>query len=61
MGLWLHVSMCRYCSQFKKHIHWLHYICKNETSAVENEYYEGESLSPEARKRIAEKLSIRLK
>lgn len=61
LGLWLHVLMCRYCFRFKIHIKWLHYFCKNETKAIENELYEEHSLSPEARKRIAEKISEHLK
>lgn len=61
LGLWFHILMCRYCYRFYKQIHWLRLICKNESKAFENELLKQDSLPSEARDRIAEKITERLK
>lgn len=55
-GLWLHVSMCKYCLRFGRQIMWLRTFCRQYTKATEDEAAAA-SLSFEARQRIKEHLT----
>ena len=56
MGLWMHVSMCKYCSRFGKQIAWLRRFMRRYPQTAEQQLAT-EKLSSEARQRIVERLT----